>query len=87
MMHTIWMREHNRIATVLHRINNFWSDERIFQETRRIVSAMMQHVTYNEFLPKVLGCEFAAKFDLIPKKTGYNKSLSLNYKFSSRYIS
>jgi hypothetical protein len=70
-MHALWLREHNRIATFLHRTNNRWSDERIYQETRRIVGALMQHIVYNEFLPKILGCQFVAKYDLVPKKSSY----------------
>ncbi|VDD85521.1 unnamed protein product [Enterobius vermicularis] len=31
----------------------------------------MQHIIYAEWLPIVLGCENAAKYDLLPKKTGY----------------
>ncbi|XP_067682800.1 peroxidase-like isoform X2 [Haliotis asinina] len=67
-MHTIWLREHNRVARKLARINKHWDDERLFQEARRIVGAMMQHITYAEFLPLVLSPKFYNKFKLRPSK-------------------
>ncbi|XP_046342547.2 peroxidase-like [Haliotis rufescens] len=77
-MHTIWLREHNRVARKLARINRRWDDERLFQETRRILGAMIQHISYAEFLPLVLSTKFLTKFGLRPS-TGpvniYNASI------------
>ena len=54
-MHTLFVREHNRIA---RRIVHFYpeaSDEQVFQLARRLVTAEIQMVTYEEFLPALLG--------------------------------
>jgi hypothetical protein len=43
-IHTLMMREHNRIATELHTLNAHWADERLYQEARRIMTAKFQHI-------------------------------------------
>lgn len=74
VLHTILLREHNRLAGQLHRINNFWTDEQLYQEARRILIAKLQHVIFNEWLPVVLGCETMAKHGLMPRKSGYEEN-------------
>ncbi|XP_018121404.1 peroxidasin isoform X2 [Xenopus laevis] len=54
-MHTLWFREHNRIATELLRLNPHWDGDTIYHETRKIVGAEMQHITYSHWLPKIFG--------------------------------
>ncbi len=54
-MHTLWMREHNRIATELATQNPNLSDEELFQGARKQVIAEIQAITFNEYLPELLG--------------------------------
>ncbi|XP_063434372.1 peroxidase-like protein [Mytilus trossulus] len=72
-LHTIWVREHNRIAQ--HFKNSpecyNWTGQQIFEETRRYVAAEIQHITYNEFLPKLLSIEIREQFGLVPSLDGH----------------
>ena len=54
-LHTIFVREHNRIAAEIKTLKPFWDDEKIFQEARRLVVAELQNIIYSEYLPLVLG--------------------------------
>lgn len=54
-MHTIWMREHNNIASELASQNPDLSDEELFQGARKQVIAEQQAITFNEYLPELLG--------------------------------
>jgi len=65
-MQTLMVREHNRVARELARRNPTWLDEVLFQEARRVVIAQIQHITYNEYLPVLLGAETMKLFSLSP---------------------
>ena len=54
-LHTLWVREHNRIAESILAGNSSLTDEQIYQQTKSIVVAQLQAITYNEFLPALLG--------------------------------
>jgi hypothetical protein len=62
VVHTVMMREHNRIARALKQLNSLWSEEVLFQETRSIVIAELHHITYTEYLPAMLGKHAAHYF-------------------------
>ncbi|XP_060054488.1 probable oxidoreductase PXDNL isoform X2 [Erinaceus europaeus] len=54
-MHTLWLREHNRIASQLSSLNPHWDGDTVYHEARKIVGAEIQHITYSHWLPKILG--------------------------------
>lgn len=71
VMHTIWVREHNRIEAQLHRVNPHWNGDRLYHETRHIVAAIIQHITYNEVLPVILGPQLRRQYGLVLEERGY----------------
>ncbi|XP_055952431.1 peroxidase-like [Argiope bruennichi] len=64
---TIFVREHNRIATNLKKMNPHWEEERLFQESRRINIALLQCITYKEYLQVLLGPYIMDRFNLTVK--------------------
>lgn len=70
-LHTVFLREHNRMAEELAMINTHWTDEKIYQTVRKIIGALVQQITYGEFLPRLLGMDYMDRFELILKSTDY----------------
>lgn len=54
-MHTIFVREHNIIATELVEAFPEFDDEELFLNARRINNAQLQKIVYEEWLPAILG--------------------------------
>jgi len=54
-MHTLFMREHNRVADLMHAHFPRLSDDAIYEAARAWVGALVQAITYKEFLPMLLG--------------------------------
>ncbi|KAG9494556.1 hypothetical protein GDO78_002075, partial [Eleutherodactylus coqui] len=73
-MHTLWFREHNRVAKVLKKLNPHWSSETTYQETRKIVGALHQVITIRDYIPKILGPSAFRKY--IGTYQGYNENLN-----------
>ncbi|XP_030626180.1 thyroid peroxidase [Chanos chanos] len=73
-LHTLWVREHNRIAKTLKRLNPHWSSEITYQETRKIIGALHQIITMRDYIPKIIG-EQAFDQHIGPYE-GYNDSVN-----------
>ncbi|KAL7044613.1 hypothetical protein ACKWTF_002002 [Chironomus riparius] len=77
-IHTVFVREHNRIVEGLRGVNPHWTGDQLFQHARRIVSAQNQHITYNEFLPRILSWNAVNLYGLKLLPQGYYKEYNPN---------
>jgi hypothetical protein len=67
---TLFVRNHNLLAGELHTLHPSWNDEQLYQEARKLNIADEEIITYNEFLPAILGP------NALPAYTGYVSSLN-----------
>ncbi|HEY2881104.1 MAG TPA: peroxidase family protein, partial [Pirellulales bacterium] len=66
----LFMREHNRQAALLAKQHPGWTDEQLYQGARQIVIAEIQSITYNEYLPALLGNNALTRY------TGYKPNVN-----------
>lgn len=68
--HTLFMREHNRLADEIAQEHPEWTDEEIFQMARKINGAILQAIAYEEWLP--------AMGMVLPEYQGYDTEANPN---------
>lgn len=80
-MHTLWIRNHNNIARQLKSLNPRWSHDELFNNARKINSALWQHITYNEYLPVLANIPAyqGYKTDVDPSITNVFASAAFRY--------
>ncbi|MEQ8474568.1 MAG: peroxidase family protein [Marinoscillum sp.] len=77
VFHVLFVREHNRICDQMLTENPNLTDDELFQIARKWIGALLQHITYNEWLP-ALGVR-------LTEYTGYDDSIdpSISNEFSA----
>lgn len=66
-MHTLFVREHNRVCDSVIALHPGWSDEQVYQKARKIVNAEFAAIAYEEWLP-ALGIQ-------LPAYAGYDSTI------------
>ncbi|XP_025202646.1 peroxidase-like [Melanaphis sacchari] len=74
LIQNLFLRFHNYIAKKLQEKHLLWTDETVYQETRRIVIAVTQIITYNNFLPIILGEKYINEYGL-NNETNYDPTI------------
>ena len=54
-MNTLFLRNHNRLASGLASVNPQWNDEKLFQEARRLNIAIYQHSVFSSLNHALVG--------------------------------
>lgn len=68
-LHTLFVREHNRKARQIRRAQPRLSGDEIYEAARQHVIALLQIITYREYLPALLGEGFLSPY------TGYDDTV------------
>lgn len=69
-MNIMFVREHNNIVEGLRTLG--WNGERLFQEARKILTGIYQHIIYSQYLPAIIGEKGMEMYGLSGGKFGYN---------------
>ncbi|XP_005812067.1 eosinophil peroxidase-like [Xiphophorus maculatus] len=72
-LHTLFVREHNRLARQLKRLNPHWDSETLYQEARKIMGAYTQTFVFRDYLPHIVGPDAMRR--QLGRYPGYNSNV------------
>ncbi|KAM4720499.1 eosinophil peroxidase-like [Anableps anableps] len=72
-IHTLFVREHNRLARQLKRLNPHWDSETLYQEARKIMGAYTQLFVFRDYLPHIVGPDAMRR--QLGRYPGYNPNV------------
>lgn len=90
VVHTLWVREHNYWADIIRESDEDLSGEEVFEMTRVIIQAEIQHIHYTEFLPLFVGAQNVPAweaFDPSVRPDSDNVASSCAYRGGHTFIS
>jgi hypothetical protein len=79
-LHTLFVREHNRLVDRIAAQHPEYASEQQYQLARKLVGAEIEAITYNNFLPALLG-----NGQTVPKATGYAYSSGVSPVITTAY--
>ncbi|XP_071322465.1 eosinophil peroxidase isoform X2 [Trachinotus anak] len=72
-IHTLFLREHNRLARSLKAMNPHWDSETLYQEARKIMGAYTQRFVFRDYLPHIVGDDAMRR--QLGRYPGYNPNI------------
>ena len=72
-LENLFLRRHNQHALAFSKVNPHWTDEKLFLEARRLLSAEYNHITYPEYQPSLFEDQILNFFNLRLLKNGFSQ--------------
>lgn len=88
MYSTVWIREHNRVASILKSTHPAWDDERLFQTTRLILLGEMIKITIQDYVQHLSNYNLKLKHKpevLFGKPFQYQNKISVEFNLMYRW--
>ncbi|MEM8849766.1 MAG: peroxidase family protein, partial [Pseudomonadota bacterium] len=78
-LHTLFVREHNYWAERLAEAHPDWTDDQLFSGAREIVEYQIQKITYEEWLPLLVGGATPADIDTVVHDSEADGQIALEF--------